>query len=177
MAEHIASGGDQSEPGSASCADGRWPGVARRPGVSRAKVAVHVRVVPAQYRTIRAAVSASQPGDEVRVLSGTYREQITIDKNLRLTGAGPGLTTIRAPRTLEPGEDGGRSIIEVREGATVGISRLAVSGPNAGSCATGPIEAGINVLDGGHLDLGLLASFMSMTRRSHAAVTTAWASW
>jgi hypothetical protein len=123
-------------------------------GVSTAEASGRVRVVPTQYRTIQAAVSAAQSGDEVRVLPGTYPEQVTIDKNLRLTGAAPGLTTIRAPQTQQPGEDGGRSIIEIRNGATVGISRLDVSGPNASNCATGPIEAGINVLDGGHLDLG-----------------------
>jgi hypothetical protein len=123
--------------------------------VTAAAAAVHTRVVPAQYRTIQAAVDAAQPGDEVRILSGSYREQITIGKDLRLTGLAPGLTTIRAPETLQPGEDGGRSIIEIRNGASVAISRLDVSGPNARSCASGPIESGINVLDGSHLDLSL----------------------
>jgi Right handed beta helix region len=113
-----------------------------------------LRVVPTQYRTIQAAVRAAQPGDEVRVLPGSYREQVTIDKNLRLTGTAPGLATIRAPQALLPGEDDGRSIIEIRNGASVAISKLDISGPNAGSCASGPIESGINVLDGGHLDLG-----------------------
>jgi hypothetical protein len=120
-----------------------------------AAAAVRTRVVPGQYRTIQAAVDAAQPGDEVRILSGTYREQITIGKDLRLTGLAPGQTTIRAPESLQPGEDGGRSIIEIRNGASVAISRLDVSGPNARSCASGPIESGINVLDGSHLDLSL----------------------
>jgi hypothetical protein len=122
--------------------------------VADAHVTPKLRVVPTQYPTIQAAVRAAQPGDEVRVLPGSYREQVTIDKDLKLTGRAPGQTTIRAPQTLLPGEDGGRSIVEIRNGASVAISRLAISGPNAGGCDSGPIESGINVLDGGHLDLG-----------------------
>ena len=113
----------------------------------------HVLVVPTRYHSIQAAVVAAQAGDEVLVLPGVYREQVAIDKNLTLTGSGTRITTIRAPQPMVTGEDGGRSIIEIRGKATVAISNLTVSGPSAGNCSSGPIESGINVLDGGHLDL------------------------
>ncbi len=47
--------------------------------------------------TIQAAVTAASSGDTISVAAGTYTEQVVIDKNLTLTGAGSGTTTIQAP--------------------------------------------------------------------------------
>jgi nitrous oxidase accessory protein NosD len=44
--------------------------------------------VPGDYPTISAAIAAASPGDTVRVAGGTYREQVVIDKAIKLHGAG-----------------------------------------------------------------------------------------
>jgi hypothetical protein len=125
-----------------------------------ASAASRLRIVPTAYPTIQSAVDAAQPGDTIAVRPGTYRQQISIDKNLTIIGSGSGSTTIGAPRTLVDGEDGTTSIVEIRGGASVALSRLTVSGPGFGTCASGSLGAGIRVLDGGHLDL----SFARVTR-------------
>lgn len=110
-------------------------------------------VVPTGFATVQRAVDAARPGDRIQLLPGTYREQVSIDKSLSIVGAGTHATMIRAPETLVPGEDGKGSIVEIRNGASASISRLAVSGPGAGGCEDSPLEAGIRVVSGGHLDL------------------------
>ena len=104
---------------------------------SSASAAVRRLVVPTALPSIQAAVDAAQSGDEIKVLAGTYREQVSIDKDLSIVGSGAGSTIIRAPGTLAPGEDGNRSIIEIRDGASVEVSRLTVSGPGSGTCENG----------------------------------------
>ena len=46
------------------------------------------RNVPAEYPTIQAAVDAANPGDDIIVQEGTYKENIVIDKNINLIGIG-----------------------------------------------------------------------------------------
>ncbi|MCP3754006.1 nitrous oxide reductase family maturation protein NosD [Streptomyces sp. TBY4] len=111
-------------------------------------------VVPRDHPTIQAAVDAASPGDRISVRAGVYREQVVIGKNLSITGAGDGKTTIQAPSTLTPGEDGGNAIVEIHEGASVSLSKLAVSGPGSGTCDSGALDTGIRVLGGARLDLG-----------------------
>ncbi|MCJ1677640.1 right-handed parallel beta-helix repeat-containing protein [Streptomyces sp. APSN-46.1] len=119
----------------------------------------HNLVVPRDYPTIQAAVNAADPGDRITVQPGIYREQVVIGKYVSITGSGDRKTTIQAPQTLTPGDDGGTSIVEIHDGASVALSRLAVSGPGSGTCDNGALGSGIRVLGGAHLDL------------DHAAVT------
>ncbi|MFJ3877859.1 nitrous oxide reductase family maturation protein NosD [Streptomyces sp. NPDC090077] len=117
-------------------------------------------VVPsAAYPTVQSAVDAAGPGDRIALRPGVYREQVTIRKDLTLTGAGAGRTTILAPGQLVQGPDGRNSIVSLDNAASVKISRLSVSGPGSGTCDEGALGAGIRVLGGAHLDL------------SHAAVS------
>jgi hypothetical protein len=60
---------------------------------------------------------------------------------------------VRAPRHLRADADGATAIVEIRDGARVSISRRGVSGPGAGTCASGGLGSGIRVVGGGHLDL------------------------
>jgi hypothetical protein len=118
------------------------------------EAAPKLRVVPSHaYPSIQSAVQAAQPGDQIKVLPGIYREQVSIDKNLTVTGSGAGATIIVAPQTLAAGEDGKKSIVEIRNGASVAMSRIGVSGPAAGTCDDNALEAGVRVLGGAHLDL------------------------
>ncbi|MFE5773288.1 right-handed parallel beta-helix repeat-containing protein [Streptomyces sp. NPDC056485] len=111
-------------------------------------------VVPsAAYPTVQSAVDAAQPGGRIALRPGVYREQVTIHKNLTLTGAGAGKSTILAPEHLVEGPDGRNSIVSLDNAASVKISRLTVSGPGSGTCAAGALGAGIRVLGGAHLDL------------------------
>ncbi len=114
----------------------------------------HELLVPENHPTVQAAVDAAQPGDRIRVQPGVYREQVVIDKNVSITGAGTRKTTILAPQTLVAGEDGGTSIVEIHGGASVALSQLAVSGPGSGTCSDGALGSGIRVLGGARLDLG-----------------------
>lgn len=113
----------------------------------------HTLEVPTQFATIQAAINASLPGGTVKILPGIYTEQITINKNLRLIGAGVDKTSIRAPYTLAPGSFGVRVIVDINKGATVAMSDLTVTGPGSGTCGLGSLSAGVFVVEGATLDL------------------------
>ena len=75
-------------------------------------------VVPTDYPTIQSAIDAVKPGGTVIVLAGTYREQVSLTRDVDLVGAGMDRTIIRAPATLVPGPMGSPAIVEVFDGAT-----------------------------------------------------------
>jgi parallel beta-helix repeat protein len=52
--------------------------------------------VPQDYPTVQAAVNAASAGEEIQVDTGTYPEQIVVNKTLTLVGAGKGLSVIYA---------------------------------------------------------------------------------
>ena len=100
--------------------------------------------VPGQFSTIQAAINAADRGDTIQISAGTYVEQLTINKNLRLLGSGADenddhegqrktadthSTVIKAPTTLLPGSFGRTVIVDIRNGAKVTISNLTIMGP------------------------------------------------
>ncbi|MGI0052380.1 MAG: right-handed parallel beta-helix repeat-containing protein, partial [Nitrososphaeraceae archaeon] len=57
-------------------------------------------VVPIDFDTIQEGIDAANEGDVIKVLPGTYIEQITINKTLTIIGSGAKSTIIEAPLPL-----------------------------------------------------------------------------
>lgn len=112
-------------------------------------------VVPRDFPTIQAAIDAAAAGSTIRVLAGSYVEQVVIAKNLTLIGAGMGSTFIIAPAALTPyallvpPQLPVVAVVRVTEGATVSISGLTVSGP----IPCGQAGQGISVVKSASLSL------------------------
>jgi nitrous oxidase accessory protein NosD len=98
---------------------------------------------------IQQAVDVASAGDTISLAPGNYVEQVSIAKDLTLTGAGSGATTISTPAVLVPDSEGFLNIVEINSGASVQMSRLAVAGPGPGTC--GSIDRGISVIGGASL--------------------------
>src|SRR5262249_14801009 len=93
-------------------------------------------VVPTDYSKIQDAIDAAKAGDTIKVLPGTYTEQLSIQKDINLIGSGAISTVIKAPATLQPGITGNPNIIEVSNGATVTIKDFTVRGTSVSNCGT-----------------------------------------
>jgi hypothetical protein len=59
-----------------------------------------IRNVPGSYATITAAITASNPGDTVKVASGTYTEDVLIDRSLVIKSTSGAASTIIAANTI-----------------------------------------------------------------------------
>ncbi|MBP6786061.1 MAG: right-handed parallel beta-helix repeat-containing protein [Candidatus Promineofilum sp.] len=99
--------------------------------------------------TIQAAVSQVSSGGTIHVAAGNYLEQVHIPKSLKLVGADPMTTIIKAPATLPIASSPDSYIIRIA-GAAVNaeISGFTISGPGPGACGT--IGYGIMIRDGAH---------------------------
>ncbi len=84
------------------------------------------------FNSIQAAITAASPSATINVAAGTYTEQLVIDKNITITGAGSGTTTIQAPGTLTNDPDGAKDIILVTGAITAEISGFTIQGPVTG---------------------------------------------
>lgn len=102
-------------------------------------------VVPIDFDTIKEAIDAANDGDVIKVLPGTYQEQITISKSLTILGSGAKSTIIEAPDELDNGVNGGPYIIEIINGATVSIKGFTISGPETETCGTTLVEGLIGI--------------------------------
>ena len=93
-------------------------------------------VVPNDFETIQEAINAANEGDVIKVLPGTYIEQITINKTLTIIGSGAKYTIIEAPplEELKPNVIGLPYIVEVNNGAEVTIKGFAINGIEDTNC-------------------------------------------
>ena len=106
--------------------------------------------VPTDFTTIQAAINASSPGDTIKVLPGTYTEQLTISKNLTIIGSGAKSTIIQTPTVLNTNVNEQPYIIEVNNEAKVSIKGFTITGPEGTDCDT---LVGISILDNGSINL------------------------
>jgi hypothetical protein len=108
---------------------------------------------------VQHAVDVANPGDTVRIRSGTYVEQVTISKNLNIIGDGVDQTVIKGPDVKTFDHYGQTYIVELNTGATVGMTQLTVkgpSGPGGGlNCAPNPLslDNGVAVIDNATLTM------------------------
>jgi hypothetical protein len=58
-------------------------------------------VVVSADDSIQSAIDSARAGDRIRIEPGTYTEQVVVDEDVTLVGAGPEETTIRCPPTLD----------------------------------------------------------------------------
>ena len=99
---------------------------------------------------VQQAVNVASVGDTISLAKGNYVGQVSIAKDLTLTGAGSRASTISAPAVaLVPDSAGFLNIVEINSGASVRMSHLAVAGPGPGPCNS--IDRGISVIDGASL--------------------------
>lgn len=131
-----------------------------------------LKIVPSDYPSIQSAIDAASPGDTIKVLPGTYNEQLTISKGLTLVGTGSEITIIKAPAKLDTNTNGDPYIVDLKNRATVNIKGLTVSGPSLASCPHDLI--GISVMSGATLNLNFASikdcTYKGIFAEGHAIV-------
>ena len=116
-------------------------------------------------KTVQFAVNAVNPGGTVHVASGTYTEQVLVNKAVTITGAGQATTTIQGPSTMAdssciPPTSGQptRAVVTIcgSTGSTVTMSGVTISGGATGEDASAsctPLITGAWVSDGETLNI------------------------
>lgn len=107
-----------------------------------------------QFKTIQAAVDAASTGGTVRVCPGTYPEQVTINRDLTLTGIGIGADAVIVPPSAglvtTTNLDGQPYTTQLlAAGANVMVNNIAVDGGAQRSCFSAGEWIGILYLDSG----------------------------
>jgi nitrous oxidase accessory protein NosD len=99
----------------------------------------------APFTTISAAMLGSAPGDVIVLCTGTYVEQVTINKSVTLAASTGQTPVIMAPAEMALP----KAIVRITgSGVTVRIEGLTISGPGAAGCDS--LESGIRVDGGAH---------------------------
>ncbi len=101
---------------------------------------------------IQGEVDHAAASDTVLAKAGTYTEQVTVGKSIRLVGAGTDASIIKAPATLPIATSPDSTIVKIT-GASVNVelTGFTVAGPGPSGC--GSIGAGIVVRDGAHASI------------------------
>jgi hypothetical protein len=79
-------------------------------------------IVPTDYSTIQAAINAAIEGDTISLKSGTYNENIVLDKKIRLVGELSGGAVING--------GGIDNALTINNGSNISIERLAIQSKN-----------------------------------------------
>jgi hypothetical protein len=111
------------------------------------------------FKTIQHAVDTAVAGDTINVHAGTFPEQVSVTKDLTLTGDGAGTTTIQVPAAptsnipSPAGTGNGYALVSLANNATVTMSGFTLNGPwpFPGNCL--PDFNGIAVYGGSTLNL------------------------
>ena len=113
-------------------------------GVLRVSAATTINV-PADVPTIAGAIAAAASGDTISIAAGTFNEEVVIDKDLTLVGAGPLLTIIRGngENCHATGCPGAAIVVVVAESVSASVQALTVTGGSRG----------IWVVEGSSLDM------------------------
>jgi parallel beta-helix repeat protein len=95
-------------------------------------------VVPRDFPRIQEAINAADEGEVIKVLPGTYTEQLTISKSLTILGSGEKSTIIQAPDVLNPSPvipfPGRANIVEIFNEAIVTMKGFTIVGPSGNIC-------------------------------------------
>lgn len=75
--------------------------------------------VPTDFPTLQTAIDVASAGDTIKVIPGTYTDQITISKSLTFTGAGAKSTVINTPAALDTDVLGLTYIVGINNAAKV----------------------------------------------------------
>lgn len=78
-----------------------------------------------QFSKIQDAINAAQPGDTIEIKEGTYEENLTVNKSLKLIGEGRDKVTIKGAQAGKPGIAISGDIAVTLEGLTVAETILA----------------------------------------------------
>ena len=140
----------------------------------------NLTVTPPEYATIGAAVTAASPGEQICIGAGTWPEQVTISKELTLTGAGEAITIVSSPASLVAvcGTDLDPAAVAIVDicSSNVTISDLTVDGDTAGDGAqTGMPSSGSTDFFGLVVHGGATATISDVTVTNvHTADPTHW---
>jgi len=110
-------------------------------------------IVPIDFPTIQKAIDAANEDDIIKVLPGTYTEQLSIAKSVTIIGSGAKSTIIGAPLPLEDLDTnviGRPYIVEVNNQTEVTIKGFTIKGLEDATC---DILFGVTVLGDATLNL------------------------
>jgi hypothetical protein len=112
--------------------------------------------VPSNLGSVAAAAAAANAGDVVHIDAGTYEEQVEIDRDLVLQGAGAGLTEILSPVDLSLYFGTNYPVVYIHDADDVELHDLTVDGAGRGNANYRFVGVGFSNAGGGIYDCDVL---------------------